>query len=337
MNRKDHILITGGAGYLGSYLAGTLLRNGYRVTVIDDLLYGGESLLGYRPNPDFHFFKADIWEARALASALKEEWELPKAVVHLAAIAGFPACQSVGRQVAWRYNVEATKNIYQQTIDAGIERFIYLSTYSNYGSMPTGAPVDEETRLNPQSLYAETKTASEEFLLKQVDSITAQLILRLSTVYGLSPRPRFDMIVNQFVWEAFRNHELMIYQRGYSRSFIHIDDAIRGIIIGLEAPEEQIRGNIYNLGDPDGNKSKDEIVKLILKRLPETTVRYKDLTFGGDMRDLTVSFEKFINTFNFEPRKSIDEGIREVLFAVQQGIIKDPSKDLYRNARFVVQ
>ena len=337
MKPKTHILITGGAGYLGSYLAGTLLRKGYRVTVIDDLLYGGESLLGYQANPDFHFFKADVWEPRALTSALRNDWEQPKAVVHLAAIAGFPACQSVGRQVAWRYNVEAAQHIFEQAVEEGVDRFIYVSTYSNYGSMPSGGPVNEKTRLNPQSLYAETKAAAEEFLLDHAGSVTAPLIFRLSTVYGLSPRPRFDMIVNQFVWEAFRKHELMIYQRGYSRSFIHIDDAVRGLVLGLEAPEEIIRGEVYNLGDPAGNKSKDDIVKLILKRLPGTTVRYKDITFGGDMRDLTVSCDKFMETFNFEPQKSIDEGIREILDAVQQGVVKDPSRDLYRNARFIVQ
>jgi nucleoside-diphosphate-sugar epimerase len=129
----------------------------------------------------------------------------------------------------------------------------------------------------------------------------------------------------------------MIYQRGYSRSFIHIDDAARGIIAVLEAAEEQVRGEVYNLGDPAGNKTKDEIVKLILKRLPETTVRYKDLTFGGDMRDLNISCEKFIKTFDFELKMSVDEGIREILTAVQQGVIKDPSSNRFRNARFIVQ
>jgi len=337
MNNTRHVLITGGAGYLGSYLVGELLRDGTRVTVVDDLLYGGESLLSYFPEPNFHFFKADVWESRALQTALRSDWPLPDAVVHLAALAGFPACQSVGRQVAWRYNVEATEHVFEQAHRLEVPRFVYISTYSNYGMSHSGGPVTEETPLNPQSLYAETKVASEQYLLEQQDSSCAPLIFRLSTVYGLSPRTRFDMIVNQFVWEAFRNHELMIYQRGYTRSFIHIDDAIQGIILGLQADEDSIRGQVYNLGDPAGNKSKDKIVELILKRLPETTVRYKDITFGGDMRDLAVSFDKVQQAFDFSPQKTVEDGIREVLHAIQQGVIEDPSHNRYRNARFIVQ
>lgn len=337
MSNTRHVLITGGAGYLGSCLVGELLRDGKRVTVVDDLLYGGESLLSYLSHPGFHFFKADVWESRALQTALRSDWPRPDAVIHLAALAGFPACQSVGRQVAWRYNVEATEHVFEQACQLEVPRFLYISTYSNYGMSESGGPVTEETPMNPQSLYAETKVASEQFLLDQQRSSCAPLIFRLSTVYGLSPRPRFDVIVNQFVWEAFRNHELMIYQRGYTRSFVHIDDAVRGIILGLEANQDRIRGEVYNLGDPAGNKSKDKIVELILKRLPETTVRYKDITFGGDMRDLSVSFDKIQQAFDFRPQKTVEDGIREVLHAIQQGIIEDPSHNRYRNARFIVQ
>lgn len=337
MRKTRHVLITGGAGYLGSYLVGELLRDGNQVTVVDDLLYGGESLLTYLSHPNFHFFKADVWESRALQTALRSDWPSPDAVIHLAALAGFPACQSVGRQVAWRYNVEATEHVFEQAHQLDVPRFLYISTYSNYGMSESGGPVTEETTLNPQSLYAETKVASEEYLLDQRRSSCAPLIFRLSTVYGLSPRPRFDVIVNQFVWEAFRNHELMIYQRGYTRSFVHVADAVRGILLGLEANEDQIRGEVYNLGDPAGNKSKDKIVELILKRLPETTVRYKDITFGGDMRDLSVSFDKVQQAFDFEPQMTVEDGIREVLHAIQQGIIEDPSHNRYRNARFIVQ
>ena len=337
MTVSGHILITGGAGYLGSRLTGELLTRGYRVTVVDDMLFGGESLLAFINHPNFHFFKADVWDSRTLPGALNQNWPKPDAVVHLAALAGFPACQSVGRQVAWRYNVEATRRVFQQAEELEIPRFVFISTYSNYGVSGDGKPVTEETPLKPQSLYAETKAAAEEFLIQQQNSPTASLIFRLTTVYGLSPRPRFDVIVNQFVWEAFRKHQLMIYQRGYSRSFIHIQDAVRGIILGLEAPEEKIRDEVYNLGTPQGNLTKDQVVALILKRLPETQVRYKDITFGGDMRDLSVAFDKIQNRLGFRAEKSVDDGIREVLTAIKQGLIKDPSHSRYRNARFIVQ
>jgi dTDP-4-dehydrorhamnose reductase len=198
-----HVLVTGGAGYIGSLLAGELLRNGWRVTIIDDLLFGGEALLSYLPHPGFHFVKADVAEPRAVRSALRNDWPKPCAVVHLAAIAGFPACQAVGRQGAWRSNVDGTQRVFEQAVEFGAERFVYVSTYSNYGLSPDNQPVTEETPLNPQSLYAETKVSSERYLSGQASASCAPLIFRLAHLYGLSPRTRFDMIVNQFVLEAY--------------------------------------------------------------------------------------------------------------------------------------
>lgn len=334
---KKHVLVTGGAGYLGSLLTGELLRRGYQVTVVDDLLYGGESLLGYLAHPDFHFVKSNVWEPRAIRNALREDWPTPQAVVHLAAIAGFPACQAVGRQVAWRYNVESTQHVFEQAEAIGVERFLYISTYSVYGLAPEGKPVTEDTPLNPQSLYAETKIASERYLLGQNGAFCAPLIFRVATVYGLSPRTRFDMILNQFVLEAYTRRELLIYQRGYSRSFVHIQDTVRGILLGLEAPREKICGQVYNLGSAQGNYTKDELVALILKRLPETVVTYKDMTFGGDMRDIRVSFDKISEALGFETRLTAEDGIREVLYALRNDVIRLPQDQRYRNAWFIVQ
>jgi nucleoside-diphosphate-sugar epimerase len=335
--RTPHILLTGGAGYIGSLLSAELLRNGCRVTVVDSLLFGGESLLTFLSNPNFHFVKADVTEPRAIRDACSRDWPKPDAVVHLAAIVGFPACQAVGHQAAWRYNVEATKRVFEQAESLGVERFVFASTYSNYGHSPDGRPVNEESPLNPQSLYAETKIAAEEFLLEQKGAVPAPLIFRLATLYGLSPRTRFDLIVNQFVLDAFTKRELLIYQRGYSRSFVHVHDVTRGILIGLEAPDAKVRGQIYNLGTDDGNFTKDEIVALVIKRLPETVVEYKDLTFGGDMRDITVSFEKIHKTLGFEAKLTVDDGVREIVYALRSGLIREPTHERYRNAQFIVQ
>ncbi|MBN2115560.1 MAG: NAD(P)-dependent oxidoreductase [Anaerolineales bacterium] len=332
-----HVLITGGAGYIGSLLASELLRANYRVTVLDSLLFGGESLVPFLHHPNFHFVKADVTEPRAVKDALKAGWQKPDAVVHLAAIVGFPACQAVGKQVAWRYNVEATEMVFEQAVDLGVERFVFSSTYSNYGLSPEGKPVTEESPLHPQSLYAETKIASEEFLLSQKESACAPLIFRFATLYGISPRTRFDLIVNQFVLEAFTKRELIIYQRGYSRSFVHIRDGVRGVILGLEAERSKICGEVFNLGTDHGNYSKDDIVRLVLKRIPETSVEYKDLTFGGDMRDITVSFAKVKNVLGFDTTLDVDDGIRELLFALKAGIIRNPNDEKYRNAQFIVQ
>ncbi len=332
-----HVLITGGAGYIGSFLTSELLRQNYRVTVLDSLLFGGESIVPFLSHPNFHFIKADVTENRVVRDAIKRDWQKPDAVIHLAAIVGFPACQAVGRQVAWRYNVEAAKNVYGQAADMGVERFVFSSTYSNYGLSENGKPVTEETPLNPQSLYAETKIAAEEFLLSQKDAACSPLLFRFATLYGISPRTRFDLIVNQFVLEAFTRRQLIIYQRGYSRSFVHIRDVVRGVIMGLEAEREKVKGQVFNLGTDNGNYSKDDIVRLVLKRMPETFVEYKDLTFGGDMRDITVSFEKIRRVLGFETTLDVDDGVREVLNALKTGLIKNPTDDRYRNAQFIVQ
>lgn len=333
---SNHILITGGAGYIGSLLTGELLCRGYRVTVVDELLFGGDSLISYLPNPNFNFSKLDVWEPRALRTAIPTDWPQPSAVVHLSGIVGFPACQAVGKPVAWRYNVEAVQRVYEQSDALGVERLIFASTYSNYGAADDGV-VSEESPLNPQSLYAETKIAGEEYLLSEAASGCAPLIYRFATLYGISPRTRFDLIVNQFVLEAYTKRELLIYQRGYRRSFVHVRDVVRGIILGIEAPDEKVRGQIFNLGSNAGNYSKDEVVALILKRLPETRVLYKDLTFGGDMRDISVSFEKVERELGFNAELTVDDGIREVLDALQLELIKNPLDQRYRNAQFIVQ
>ena len=337
MSAEGHILVTGGAGYIGSLLTSELLRVGYHVTVVDSLLYGGESLLGFFAHPNFRFERADVTEPGAVRAALPRDWPKPEAVVHLAAIVGFPACQAVGKQAAWRYNVEAAKHVFELAAGFGSGRFVFASTYSNYGLSLDGKPVTESSLLNPQSLYAETKIAAEEFLLAQKDAITAPLIFRLATLYGISPRTRFDLIVNQFVLDAYAKRELIIYQRGYSRSFVHVRDVVRGIILGLEVPEEKVRGRIYNLGTEDGNYTKDEIVGLVIKRLPETVVTYKDLTFGGDMRDIAVSFEQIRRELGFAATLTVDDGVREVVHVLRMGIIRNPQDEKYTNARFIVQ
>ncbi len=343
MSRQRHVLITGGAGFIGSLLSAELLLAGCRVTVMDSLLFGGESIIALLTHPDFHFVRADVTEPRAIKDGLRSErggadsWPAPEAIVHLAGIVGFPACQAVGRQVAWRYNVEATRLVFEQACELRAKRFIFSSTYSNYGLTPDGRAVTEDSPLTPQSLYAETKVAAEHYLLEHKSEATAPVVLRLATLYGISPRTRFDLIVNQFVLDAYLKHHLLIYQRGYSRSFVHVRDAVRGIMLTLDAQLEGIRGQVYNLGTDKGNYTKDQIVNLVLKRIPETTVEYKDLTFGGDMRDITVSFAKMKRDLGFEATLDVDDGIRDLLFALKAGLIHDPLDEHYRNAQFIVQ
>lgn len=330
--RQRHILITGGAGYIGSLLAGVLLNNGWRVSVLDKLMFGGESLLGYWHLPQFKLLTVDV-----TTDDLSPFFEGVDAVVHLAAIVGFPACQAVGKNVAWRYNVEATERVFDYAEAAGVTRFIFASTYSNYGLSTDGQPVTEESPLNPQSLYAETKIAAEEFLIgKTAGARCAPLVFRFATLYGISPRTRFDLIVNQFVLEAISRRALVIYQRGYSRSFVHVRDVVGGIRMGLVAEDAKVRGQIYNLGTDDGNYTKDQIVALVQKHLPQTAVRHEDLSFGGDMRDIEVSFAKVSRELGFRAKKSVEYGVVEVRDALLSGLIKDPTDSRYRNAQFIV-
>jgi nucleoside-diphosphate-sugar epimerase len=243
----------------------------------------------------------------------------------------------VGKQVAWKYNVEATQLVFEQACSLGVQRLIFSSSYSNYGMTSDGKPVTELSPLNPQSLYAETKIEAEQYLLSQGTAPTAPVLLRLATLYGISPRTRFDLIVNQFVLEAYTKRHLLIYQRGYSRSFVHVRDVVRGMRLVLDASPDKVRGQIYNLGTDGGNYTKDQIVRLVLKRIPETVVEYKDLTFGGDMRDITASFAKVRQELGFEAGLDVDDGIRDLLFALKSGLIRNPLDARYRNAQFIVQ
>lgn len=333
---KRHIVVTGGAGYLGSILIGRLLHLGYTVTAVDDLLYGGESLLAYFSHPNFQFVKANVCESRAMLNTLNPDLPSPEAVVHLAGIVGFPACQAVGRQVAWRYNVESTERVFEQSLDLDVSRFLFASTYSIYGPSFDGKPLTENSPLNPGSLYAETMLNAEKLLISQKDSDCAPVVFRMAHLYGLSPRPRFDLMVNQFVLDAYLKREMVIYQRGYSRSFMHVRDAVEGLILGLTAEDEVVRGQIFNLGSETGNITKDDIAKVILMRLPETTVRYKDLTFGGDMRDFQISFKKIHEDLGFKIQFGVEDGVKEVLQALRSGIIDNPRDTRYRNAQFIV-
>jgi nucleoside-diphosphate-sugar epimerase len=342
--RTPHALITGGAGYIGSLLTGVLLNQGWSVTVVDDLLFGGTSLLGYWYHPRFRFAKGDICDPatlRANAGGIAVG-DLPTthfdAVIHLAAIVGFPACQTVGPQVAWRYNFEGTKRVFAAADAGRVERFIFASTYSNYGLSPDGAPVTEESPLNPQSLYAETKIAAEQYLRDQTTgSVTMPILFRFATLFGVSPRTRFDLIINQFVLEAITRRKLVIYQRGYARSFVHVRDVCDAILLGLEAPAAIVNREIFNVGSDEGNYTKDEIVALVQRHVEGTVVEYKDLTFGGDMRDIRVSFAKIRERLGFRPRISVEQGIREVASVLLNGVIKDALDSQYRNAQFIVQ
>jgi nucleoside-diphosphate-sugar epimerase len=334
MVQRSDVVITGGAGYIGSRLSGELLRRGRRVTVLDALLFGGESLLGYVGHPDFAFRKVDVADE---GTDLRRYLEGAELVFHLAAIVGFPACQQVGEQIAWRYNVEATRRVFEAAQAVGVRRLIFASTYSNYGVGDGSAPVTESSPLRPQSLYARTKIAAEEYLLQQGRSSSCAIVIpRFATLYGVSPRTRFDLIVNQFVLEALIRRKLVLYQGDYTRSFIHIADVVEALVQMGEAADELIRNEIFNVAASDGNYAKHEVVDLVRRQVPGVKVEYRQLSFGGDMRDVAVSAEKIGRVLGFQARRSLEQGIREIREVIETGLIRDPLSSRYRNHEFIV-
>ena len=318
--RKPHILVTGGAGYIGSVLCGELLRRGFRITVLDSLLFGGDSLRGYAAHPNFAFQRADVRDKDAMASYFMGV----DGVVHLAAIVGYPACASAGREASFGVNFEGTRNVFSLAEERGVRRFVFASTYSVYGVSGDGRPVTEESPLRPQSLYAQTKIAAENFLIEQAKtSHCAPVVFRFATLFGPSPRTRFDLIINQFVLEAIRKGRLVVYQKDYNRSFVHIGDIVRAIELALEARLASIRGQIFNVGSNDGNYSKEELVALIRKYVPGLTVKYNDMSYPEDMRDIRVSFDRIERRLGFKAKVGIEDGIREMAEAIRSGSLMD--------------
>jgi nucleoside-diphosphate-sugar epimerase len=326
------ILITGGAGYVGSQLTGTLLADGHHVTVLDSLLFGGDSLLGYMAHPNFDFRKLDV-TIDELAPYLRET----QIVYHLAALVGFPACQAAGEATSYRFNFEATRRVFDAAERAGVERFIFSSTYSNYGFAQDADPVTEESPLHPQSIYAHTKIASENYLLEKRDSSTAPIIPRFSTLFGVSPRTRFDLMVNQFVLEAITLRKLVLFQGNYRRSFVHVRDVVRALALFATTPLNKVRGEVFNVGSETGNHSKAEVIDLVRKHVTGVDLEERDLSFGSDMRDVAVSCRKISERLGFRAALTVEDGIKEVRDAILAGLLKDPQAARYRNHDLVIR
>lgn len=318
--KKPHVLITGGAGYIGSLLVGELLWRGRRVTAIDSLLFGGNSLLAYLNHPAFAFHKADVRDKKAMAGHFAGVDQ----VVHLAAIVGYPACAKAGEADSVACNLDGTRHVFELAEEAGAERLVFSSTYSNYGVSEDDRPVTEDSPLHPQSLYAETKIAAERYLIGQAArSRCAPVVFRFATLFGPSPRTRFDLIINQFVLEAIRTGKLLIYQKEYNRSFVHIRDIVRAIVLALEAPGAGIRGQVFNVGSNGGNYSKDAVARLVRKYVPGLAIEYADRSCDGDMRDVKVAFDKIGRVLGFEAAIGVEEGIREMAELLRSGLLRD--------------
>jgi nucleoside-diphosphate-sugar epimerase len=320
------ILVTGGAGYVGSTLVPLLLEKGHKVRVMDILTHGGRSMLGVWSHPDFEFLHGDIRET----SSVREALEGVHAVVHLAAIVGDPAC---ARQpdLARSVNHSASFALLAECQRACAERFVFASTCSNYGKMndPTQF-VDETSELRPVSLYAETKVAFEKALLdpRQTGGLCATA-LRSATVYGVAPRMRFDLTVNEFTMELITKKRLCVFGEQFWRPYVHVRDFARAIQLVLTEPVEKVRSDVFNVGSTDQNFRKLDLVELIKPYAKDGTVEF--VKKNEDPRDYRVSFEKIKTKLGFEISRTVQEGIREVAHLVRDGIIGNFTRSEYRN------
>jgi nucleoside-diphosphate-sugar epimerase len=318
------VLVTGGAGYVGSVVVAELLARGYRVRALDALLHGSvPSLLLSWGNPGFEFVRGDVRDPATRAHVVQDV----DAIVHLAAIVGDPACARQP-ELAREVNLEATRALLEDAERAGVERFVFASTCSNYGKMDGNGFADEEVELRPISLYAETKVAGEQEVLDRLRRL-APTCLRFATVYGASPRMRFDLTVNEFTRDLAVKDELVVFGEQFWRPYVHVRDAARAIVRILDMPAGAVAGEVYNVGDTRENYRKLDIVALLRERFPEGKVEF--VHRDEDPRDYRVSFEKFGQRVGFAAERSVGEGIDEVLALLRSGLLDDPYAPSYRN------
>lgn len=316
-----NLLVTGGAGYLGSVLVPMLLARGDRVTVADICMFGAEGLLPHFDNPLFHLEVGDIRDKRTIRKLFTGSFD---AIVHLAALVGEPACK-IDPALTRQINQQSTITLAAQAKKQGVRRFIFASTCSNYGVSSPDALADEDSPLHPLSLYAETKIASEKELLALSDSSFGVTILRLATLFGLSPKMRFNLLINEMVRDAWHGKDIVLYKEDAWRPYCHTSDAVRAIAALLDTDPKKVSGEVFNVGTD--NLQKKTLAALVKKQIPSIRVKRE----GGqpDNRDYRVSFAKVKDHIGFAPKTSVEKGIEEIVQALKHRFWSDPYDPKY--------
>ena len=320
------VLVTGGAGYIGSVLVRQLLNKGYQVRAFDSLKFGGDALYDVMLNPGFEFMLGDVRNSEEVKKAL----EGIDAIAHLAAIVGDPACKKYSDE-AKETNWKGSVALFEAAEKAGVKRFVFASTCSNYGKMPDpDSFVTETSELNPVSLYAELKVKFEKYLLEErKDSNICSTALRFSTVYGFSPRIRFDLTVNEFTRNAAIHGEQEIWGAQFWRPYCHVDDLARAVVLVLETAEEKVRANVFNVGSTEENYNKGMIIEEVCKVVPNVKVNYVESS--EDPRDYRVNFDKIKNELGYTITKKVPEGVKEIYTLLKTGIVTDSFGQKFRN------
>jgi len=320
------VLVTGGAGYIGSVLVRQLLQKGYHVRAIDSLKFGGDALYDVMLHPNFEFQKGDIRNESDILTAL----EGVDAIAHLAAIVGDPACKKFSDE-AHQTNWDGSVALFEAAEKAGIKRFVFSSTCSNYGKMPDpNSFVTETSELRPVSLYAELKVKFEKYILEErKDSNICATALRFSTVYGFSPRIRFDLTVNEFTRNATVQGEQEIWGAQFWRPYCHVDDLARAVVLVLESEDSKVKSNVFNVGATEENYNKGMIIEEVCKVVPNTKVIYVDM--NEDPRDYRVNFDKIKNELGYTITKTVPDGVKEIYTLLKTGIVTDSFEQKFRN------
>ena len=297
----EKILVTGGAGYIGSTLVPLLLAKGYKVKVLDNLIYGSDPLLPCFSYSNFELVVGDIRDY----SIVRESLQGIDIIIHLAAIVGFPACKKAP-DLAQSVNVEGTKIIDEERSKSQL--IFYASTGSNYGDLECEI-CTEETPLNPLTEYGISKTTAEKHLLETGNIIA----YRFATAFGVSPRLRLDLLINDFVYQALKNKNLIVYEKQFMRTFIDVSDIARSFIFGIDNADKMM-DNIYNVGDESMNYSKEQICIEIKKKI-DYYLHFADFGEDLDKRNYYVSYDK-INKLGFITEVTLQEGLDRLIKAL---------------------
>jgi nucleoside-diphosphate-sugar epimerase len=323
--KPDRILVVGGAGYLGSALVPMLLDRGYDVRVLDSLLFGKESLKSVEQHLKFELIQGDVRDIQVVVQTMKG----CDAVIHLAAIVGDPACEE-NPQLAAEINRAATRMLIDIGRGYGIQRFLLASTCSVYGA--SDFLMDERAQVAPISLYAQTKLDSENLLLESRCANFHPTILRLATLFGVSPRPRFDLVVNLLTARAIRMGKITIFNGEQWRPFMQVYDAARAFLACLEANVDVISGEIFNAGSYGLNHRLSEIAESISRIVPAVDVERVE---NEDRRNYRVSFDKIHTRLGFVCERSLEDGIRELADMVRKSPAEDFSTEIFNNRAMV--
>ena len=298
--KKYNILVTGGAGYIGSILTPLLLNNGHKVTVIDNYKFNQSSLTTSIINKNFNLIKEDCRNIDILKSIIKN-FDI---IIPLAAYVGAPLCNK-DPWAASSINKESILSLFK--IVSNNQLIIMPTTNSAYGSGNKDNYCDENSELKPLSLYAKEKVEIEKILMDRENSIS----FRLATVFGMSPRMRLDLLVNDFTYKALNDKSIVLFESHFKRNFIHVKDVADVFNLAIENPKNFV-SNIFNVGLSDANLSKYELCKLIKEFLPDLEIYQSETGKDPDQRNYLVSNEK-IEKKGFKPKVSIKDGINELI------------------------